>query len=83
MPSSTTASQEELKAHNVPLQWRDGCSALVIPLNICRRKTLYMPWECDHERHAYEKCQYEDYLRRMKEAMKLKLAAAEAAAEGS
>ncbi|KAJ7896439.1 NADH-ubiquinone oxidoreductase B18 subunit-domain-containing protein [Mycena olivaceomarginata] len=99
MPSSTTASQEELKTHRVPIQWRDGCSALLIPLNVCRRKTLYMPWECDHERHAYEKCvschfrsafpdsypifayrcQYEDYVRRMKEATKLKKAAAEAA----
>uniref|UniRef100_A0ABQ0LVT0 NADH dehydrogenase [ubiquinone] 1 beta subcomplex subunit 7 n=1 Tax=Mycena chlorophos TaxID=658473 RepID=A0ABQ0LVT0_MYCCL len=56
MSSPTTASQEELKAHRVPLQWRDSCSALVIPLNVCRKKTLYMPWECDHERHAYEKC---------------------------
>ncbi|KAF7360795.1 NADH dehydrogenase [ubiquinone] 1 beta subcomplex subunit 7 [Mycena venus] len=81
MTSSTTASQSELKAHRVPVQWRDGCSALIIPLNVCRRKSLYMPWECDHERHAYEKCQYDDYLRRMKEAAKLKAAAAEAAAE--
>ncbi|KAF8198346.1 NADH-ubiquinone oxidoreductase B18 subunit-domain-containing protein [Mycena galopus ATCC 62051] len=81
MTSSTTASQEELKTQRVPLQWRDGCSALLIPLNVCRRKTLYMPWECDHERHAYEKCQYDDYLRRMKEATKLKQAAAEAAAD--
>ena len=28
--SSTTASQEELKAHRVPLAWRDQCSAYVI-----------------------------------------------------
>ncbi|KAJ6586412.1 NADH-ubiquinone oxidoreductase B18 subunit-domain-containing protein [Mycena vulgaris] len=83
MPSSTTASQEELKAYRVPVQWRDGCSALLIPLNLCRRETLYMPWECDHERHAYEKCQYDDYLRRMKEARRLKRAAAEAAAADS
>ena len=27
--SSTTASQEELKAHRVPLAWRDQCSAYV------------------------------------------------------
>ncbi|KAF7318755.1 NADH dehydrogenase [ubiquinone] 1 beta subcomplex subunit 7 [Mycena chlorophos] len=80
MSSPTTASQEELKAHRVPLQWRDSCSALVIPLNVCRKKTLYMPWECDHERHAYEKCQYDDYLRRMKEAARIKAAQAEEAA---
>ncbi|KAJ7275719.1 NADH-ubiquinone oxidoreductase B18 subunit-domain-containing protein [Mycena rebaudengoi] len=80
MPSSTTASQAELKAFKVPLEWRDGCSSLVIPLNICRKQSLYMPWKCEHERHTYEKCQYDDYVRRMKEATRLKLAAEEAAA---
>ena len=30
MSSTTTASQEELKAHRVPLAWRDQCSAYVI-----------------------------------------------------
>ena len=28
---------------------------LLIPLNVCRKDKLYMPWECDNERHAYEK----------------------------
>lgn len=31
------------------------CS-LLIPLNVCRRKNNFKPWECDHERHTYEKC---------------------------
>ncbi|KAJ3523826.1 hypothetical protein NMY22_g11268 [Coprinellus aureogranulatus] len=75
MTSSTTASQEELKKHRVPLGWRDGCSALLIPLNVCRRKHNFQPWECDHERHTYEKCQYDDYFRRMKELAKQKQAA--------
>ncbi|KAK7694453.1 hypothetical protein QCA50_001639 [Cerrena zonata] len=77
MTSSTTASQTELKQARIPLAWRDQCSALLIPLNTCRRKNAYLPWECDNERHAYEKCQYEDYMRRMKELSKRKLAAAE------
>jgi len=81
MASSTTASQEELKANRVPLAWRDSCSALLIPLNVCRKKMMYKVWECDHERHIYEKCQYDDYVRRMKELSKQKLAAAEEAAE--
>jgi len=72
MATATTASQEQLKAHKVPVAWRDGCSALLIPLNVCRREKMYLPWECEHERHAYEKCQYEDYLRRMKELSKQK-----------
>lgn len=89
--SSTTASQEELKAHRVPIAWRDQCSAyvllslrirvpprtyahtiffsngwvvftsllracsLLLPLNVCRKEKYYLPWECENERHAYEK----------------------------
>ncbi|KJA15582.1 hypothetical protein HYPSUDRAFT_48201 [Hypholoma sublateritium FD-334 SS-4] len=77
MSSSTTASQEELKAHRVPLGWRDGCSALLIPLNLCRKKNMYKSWECDHDRHVYEQCQYDDYMRRMKALSKQKLEVAE------
>ncbi|KAF8068822.1 NADH-ubiquinone oxidoreductase B18 subunit-domain-containing protein [Lyophyllum atratum] len=99
MASGTTASRTELKANQVPLAWRDHCSALLLPLNVCRREKLYMPWECDHERHTYEKyvsqlfftltgalnvlflnrCQYDDYVRRMKALSKQRLAALEAA----
>ena len=53
--SSTTATREELKAHRVPLAWRDQCSALLLPLNVCRKEKYYLPWECENERHAYEK----------------------------
>jgi NADH dehydrogenase (ubiquinone) 1 beta subcomplex subunit 7 len=77
MTSSTTASQTELKAARVPLGFRDQCSALLIPLNACRRKNLYMPWECTDERHGYEKCQYDDLMRRMKKLSKLKVEAVE------
>ncbi|OCF33273.1 NADH dehydrogenase (ubiquinone) 1 beta subcomplex 7 [Kwoniella heveanensis BCC8398] len=55
MTSSTTASQAEMEAARVPLGWRDQCSSLLIPLNVCRHKTLYMPWKCEDERHGYEK----------------------------
>ncbi|KAK2461272.1 hypothetical protein APHAL10511_006799 [Amanita phalloides] len=81
MTSSTTASQAELKANRVPLAWRDGCSALLLPLNVCRKNTWYLPWECEHERHGYEKCQYEDYVRRMNALVKRKQAAAESLEE--
>ncbi|KAF8590291.1 hypothetical protein K439DRAFT_1382292 [Ramaria rubella] len=79
MVESTTASQEELKAHKVPLGYRDGCSSLLIPLNLCRRKNFYLPWECEHERHVYEQCQYNDFIRRTKELSKRKMKALEAA----
>ncbi|KAJ3498625.1 hypothetical protein NMY22_g19587 [Coprinellus aureogranulatus] len=37
-----------------------GGLSLLIPLNVCRRKHNFQPWECDHERHTYEKCQYDE-----------------------
>jgi len=77
VPANLTASQEEAKAARLPLGYRDGCSALLIPLNKCRRQTNYMQWECEDLRHVYEKCQYDDYVRRMKDLSKLKRAAAE------
>ncbi|KIJ29735.1 hypothetical protein M422DRAFT_214896 [Sphaerobolus stellatus SS14] len=77
--SSTTASQEEMKANRLPLGYRDNCSALLIPLNKCRRQNLYLPWHCDHERHEYERCQYFDFLRRSKELSKQRQEGADAA----
>lgn len=46
----------------VPLHYRDTCAGLVIPLNECRRETLFLPWKCQDLRHAYEKCQYMEYV---------------------
>ncbi|KZV86833.1 hypothetical protein EXIGLDRAFT_621390 [Exidia glandulosa HHB12029] len=77
MTSSTTASQTEMAAARLPVGYRDQCSALLIPLNKCRKAHFSLPWECEHERHGYEKCQYDDYLRRMKELAKQKAAARE------
>ncbi|KAH7343972.1 NADH-ubiquinone oxidoreductase B18 subunit-domain-containing protein [Rhizoctonia solani] len=45
---------------------------LLIPLNKCRRQGNYMQWNCEHERHEYEKCQYDDLLRRMRQLSKIK-----------
>lgn len=56
-----TPAQEELQNAKVPIAWRDFCADLLIPLNKCRRKNLYLPWTCEHEKHAYEKCEYLDY----------------------
>ncbi|WVQ85444.1 hypothetical protein IAT38_007609 [Cryptococcus sp. DSM 104549] len=81
MAPSTMATQEEMEAARLPLAWRDQCSALAIPLNICRHKEFYLPWKCEDERHKYEKCQYDDYIRRMKVLVRQKKEAAEAAEE--
>lgn len=57
--------QEELHAARVDLASRDFCAHLLVPLNECRRKSLYMPWSCGAQRHAYEKCEYFEYKRRV------------------
>jgi hypothetical protein len=31
----------------LPLQYRDSCAHLLIPLNRCRFETWYMPWKCE------------------------------------
>ena len=52
--------------NNVPINYRDYCAHLLIPLNRCREENLYMPWTCGTQKHGYEKCQYEesDHTRR-------------------
>ena len=57
-------AQEEMARAKIDIGYRDFCAHLLIPLNACRRENFYLPWRCEHERHAYEKCQYFDYKRR-------------------
>ena len=54
-------AQEEVKKARIPMANRDYCVDSLIPLNECRRENYYLPWKCEHERHAYELCQYKLY----------------------
>lgn len=56
------ASQQAMAKARIPLEYRDYCAHLLIPLNKCRGETFYLPWKCENERHAYEKCQYEEWV---------------------
>lgn len=56
------ATEEEMIEVGMPLAFRDSCAHLLIPLNKCRRTTMYLPWKCSHERHIYEKCQYLEWV---------------------
>ena len=51
-------TKEQMHDAQIDLAFRDHCAHLLIPLNECRRDTMYLPWKCEHERHGYEKCQY-------------------------
>ncbi|KAI0473314.1 NADH-ubiquinone oxidoreductase B18 subunit-domain-containing protein [Xylariaceae sp. FL0804] len=64
-PPATAATREEMREAKLPLAYRDGCAGLLIPLNACRRKTWYLPWKCEDLRHSYEKCQYEEFKKRV------------------
>lgn len=35
---------------NLPIQYRDTCAHLLIPLNRCRSATYYLPWKCEVRR---------------------------------
>ena len=52
-------------AARLPLEYRDYCAHILIPLNECRRQTWFSPWKCTDLRHSYEKCQYDEYQRRV------------------
>ncbi|EKD02806.1 hypothetical protein A1Q2_02881 [Trichosporon asahii var. asahii CBS 8904] len=45
----------------LPSPMNQADPSLLIPLNICRHKENYLTWKCDDERHAYDKCQYDEY----------------------
>jgi len=59
------ASREAMSEAKIPLQYRDSCANLLIPLNKCRYNEYYLPWKCEQERHSYEKCQYEEFKKRV------------------
>lgn len=60
------ASRQEVQEARIPINFRDNCVDLLIPLNKCRFDNFYLPWKCEHERHVYEVCEYKEYLKRMK-----------------
>ncbi|XP_067930129.1 NADH dehydrogenase [ubiquinone] 1 beta subcomplex subunit 7-like [Watersipora subatra] len=66
-PREMVATHEEMEAANVPHRYRDYCAHLYIDILKCRKQNA--PWfrACNHEKHAYDKCEYEDWVLRMKE----------------
>ncbi|KAI9705116.1 MAG: hypothetical protein M1836_006899 [Candelina mexicana] len=72
--SATPASREAMSAARLPLAYRDSCAHLLIPLNRCRFEEYYLPWKCVTERHTYEKCQYEEFKKRVAKMDELRAA---------
>jgi NADH dehydrogenase (ubiquinone) 1 beta subcomplex subunit 7 len=55
---------QQMAAANLPMHVRDYCAHILIPLNKCRRQTMYLPGGCHDELHSYEICMYKEYERR-------------------
>ena len=53
---STPIRQQSLNGVHFALE--STYASLLIPLNLCRKQKLYKPWECEHERHTYDKYVY-------------------------
>ncbi|XP_043289113.1 NADH dehydrogenase [ubiquinone] 1 beta subcomplex subunit 7 [Venturia canescens] len=61
------ATEEEMIAVKLPLSERDYCAHLAIKIEDCRYRNY--PWvaRCKADVHAWNDCQYEDFVLRMKE----------------
>ncbi|XP_071487641.1 NADH dehydrogenase [ubiquinone] 1 beta subcomplex subunit 7-like [Diadema antillarum] len=61
------ATQEEMNQARVPLDKRDYCAHLYIALMKCKNENFPNALKCNHVKHAYNHCEYEDFVLRMKE----------------
>ncbi|XP_063037952.1 NADH dehydrogenase [ubiquinone] 1 beta subcomplex subunit 7 [Melospiza melodia melodia] len=66
-PRVMVASASQLSDARVPLEQRDFCGHHLVRLLRCQRDNFPVPWGCHALRHAWDSCQHEDYVMRMKE----------------
>lgn len=60
MSTEMQVTEEQMAEAKVPLNLRDYCAHLFIPLMICRKDNYYLPWKCKKEKHLWEDCQYQE-----------------------
>ncbi|KAB7500919.1 NADH dehydrogenase [ubiquinone] 1 beta subcomplex subunit 7 [Armadillidium nasatum] len=51
---------EEMEAMKIPLKERTYCAHHYIYYNTCRNRVWPLAYRCAKEKHAYEKCLYEE-----------------------
>ncbi|KAG2432422.1 hypothetical protein HYH02_012993 [Chlamydomonas schloesseri] len=66
LPPPMKATQEQMDAADVPYHYRDYCAHMYIDYKECRL-TSGFSWrtKCAHELHAYNKCEYKEFKRRV------------------
>ena len=52
--TALSVSREAMSEARLPLQYRDSCAHLLIPLNQCRFDTYYLPWKCEVRNQLWE-----------------------------
>lgn len=54
------ATEEQMRSAKLALKDRDYCAHLLLEFRGCRRENW--PWvvKCQHEKHAYLNCQYDE-----------------------
>ncbi|RCN31719.1 NADH-ubiquinone oxidoreductase B18 subunit [Ancylostoma caninum] len=67
-PREMKVSWEEMDQYKLKPGQRDYCAHLLIPLIKCQRANApFAGHLCDSERSAWDKCEYDDYIMRIKE----------------
>uniref|UniRef100_A0AC35U4M0 NADH dehydrogenase [ubiquinone] 1 beta subcomplex subunit 7 n=1 Tax=Rhabditophanes sp. KR3021 TaxID=114890 RepID=A0AC35U4M0_9BILA len=62
------ATTEEMDQWNLTTGQRDYCAHLLIPFMKCQKQNMpFAGHACDGERHQWDRCEYDDYLMRIKE----------------
>jgi len=64
---SVKTSEQEMYSAKIPIADRDYCIDYLMTFRDCRKDNWPYAANCEHEKHAYLTCQYEDYVNRMKE----------------
>jgi len=61
-------TEEEMDAAHLDANQRDYCAHKLIPLLKCKRDEFpFIQWKCGELKAAYDHCQHDDYIMRMKE----------------
>jgi len=61
------ATEQEMDAAGLKPEQRDYCAHTLIDFYKCKRDVFPFVSRCGPEKHAFDHCQYEDYVLRMKE----------------
>ena len=66
------ATEDEMVKAKVPLKHRDYCAHYYINFLKCNRDRGALDfWACDHEKHDWEHCQYDDFVMRLGSVCKM------------